>query len=283
MQLLRADELAFPPRVEKYKQSFITPIIVFAVLDAGAMGIGAGILSGSLPKFLWVVAGFLALISLIALGQARSALRPSNWVLKFDGSDIAIKYRSYLNHHFPAEDRTVALIPSSAIESVRKIVERKSLPSSSRHSGRSSGEEFQSWTYLEICLKDRVDAQALKEALVTERKTKGPKRGVVSTTHLHAPIRLISDNQLRIAWRSPRDRIVPGIDVALRNLGAAIHGEEEVRTEGESWTSMSDDRLAEYMIELCGAGQKIKAVKAIQRRYGMGLTQAKKFIDDLME
>ena len=54
--------------------------------------------------------------------------RSSNWLLRMTDHGLYVKFRSYLNHHFAAEDLTVVFLPYSEMRSARMVKERQELP-----------------------------------------------------------------------------------------------------------------------------------------------------------
>lgn len=40
-----------------------------------------------------------------------ACFRPSNWLVRMNEMGVFIQFRSYLNYHLPAEDKTVVFIP----------------------------------------------------------------------------------------------------------------------------------------------------------------------------
>ena len=52
----------------------------------------------SLPSgWAYWIAGVTALMSLVVLAGFRASLRGTNWLMRYDGARLLIKYRSYLN------------------------------------------------------------------------------------------------------------------------------------------------------------------------------------------
>ncbi|MCZ6486105.1 MAG: hypothetical protein O6826_10450, partial [Acidobacteria bacterium] len=53
------------------------------------------------------IAGVMAILALVALSGLRASLKDTNWLMRYDGARLFIKYRSYLNYHLPEEDPVV--------------------------------------------------------------------------------------------------------------------------------------------------------------------------------
>src|SRR4051812_39819052 len=50
------------------------------------------------------IVALLTFIWVAILGNYRKSREPSNWLLRFDGHRLLIKFRSYLNSHFSQDD-----------------------------------------------------------------------------------------------------------------------------------------------------------------------------------
>lgn len=275
MELYRADENPLTGTVQVYKQSVISAFIGLLVVFGIGGAIVIAILRGGAPAFLWIMVGFIALISLLFLGMLRAAMGPDNWVVKFDGSRLAFKFRSYLNRHFPAEDRVVAVIPASEFEWARKVSEKKKLPASK---GKTQTE---SWTFLEMRLRSPEHAAELDAVIREEISREAPKIGRSRTKHHHVPIRVVDGSTLRISWRSSRDYIRPAVDAALRNLGGAIPVEGEVSGGVEDYRQMSPEELNDFLVDLVQMGHQMKAGKIVREVYGMGVKESRQYIENL--
>ena len=88
-----------------FRESRLKPgllFLIFLALSATAATIGyqGGIEQGgvSLPAGLaYWIAGVMALMSLVVLSGLRASRRATNWLMRYDGARLLIKYRSYLN------------------------------------------------------------------------------------------------------------------------------------------------------------------------------------------
>lgn len=276
MELYSAKEEPLTGSVQVYKQSVISAIIgLLVVLGIGA-AIGLAIVQGRFPVFLWVAVGFIVLICLLFIGMLRATMGPQNWVMKFDGSRLAFKYRSFLNRHFPAEDQVVAVIPASEFEWARKATERKMVPG-------SKGERTpETWVFLELRMKDAEAAAELDRRIREEILGEAPKIGRSRTKHHHVPMRMVDGSTLRISWRSPRDYIRPGIDAALRNLGGAIEVGEATKEDAGDYRQMTPEELEVFLVDLVQSGHRMKAAKVVREVHGLGVKESRDYVDSLM-
>lgn len=279
MKLVPIRETPLLGRVQSFGQSRLSAPIAFLVLAGGAAAMGAAIVRGALPWGLWFMVGFLGLISLLFLGAARAAFSPDNWVLKFDGAQIALKFRSYLNRHFPAEDAVVAVFPASAVESVGKVVEKRTVPGA----GAKESPTQETAVYLQFRMKDPAATAELGEAIRLELGREAPKIGMSRTKHIHAPVQVTEPGTIRIAWRSPRDFVRPSIATALRQLGGSMRVDTETAAEAKDWRSMSPEALEAYIVELARTGEKLSAVKLVRESRGLGLREAKELVEALLK
>lgn len=275
MELYSASEEPLTGSVQVYKQSVISAIIgLLVVLGIGA-AIAVAILRGDAPGFLWIIVGLLALVVLLFVGMLRAAMDPQNWVVKFDGSRLAFKFRSYLNRHFPAEDKSVAVFPASDFEWIRKVAEKKKLPGSK---GRTQTE---SWTYLDFRLRNPESAAKLDSLIREETLREAPRIGNGRTKHHHVPMRVVDGSTLRVSWRSPRDYIRPAVDTVLMNLGAAIPVEGETKSGIKDYRQMTPEELDIFLADLAQTGHKMKAGKIAREVYGIGVKESRDYVDRL--
>jgi len=276
MELYRANEDPLTGSVQVYKQSVISAFIgLFVVLGIGG-AIAVAILRGGAPGFLWIIVGLLLLVVLLFIGMLRAAMGPDNWIVKFDGSRLAFKLRSYLNRHFPAEDRVVAVFAASEFESGCKVAEKKKLP------GIKGKTQTESWTYLDFRLRDPENAAELDALIREEILREAPKSGNSRTRHHHVPMRLVDGSTLRVSWRSPRDYIRPGTDAVLKTLGGVIPVDPEKKGGIEDYRQMTPEELNAFLADLAQSGHNMKAAKIVREIYGMGVRESREYVAGLI-
>ena len=271
MQLCREDDVpvAF---LEMTCRSSLVGTVIFTLF----IGVLTGVWSYAAlnnPVFL-VFAVPCLLVVLVQSGTIRAALRPSNWVIRAVADGLYIKFRSYLNHHFPPEDRIVIFLPYAEIDSVNKTREKLEVMA-------SRGTQTQYWTYLDVHLKD-LDTDDTAEAIKVEAGRKGPQRGIVSSRANHSPVRVAAPGLLRIPWKSHQDRLRPGIKKALDFLASKVDLGSELRLDRGRLHDLSEQELDALILELAETGQRIEALKLIRHRFGYSLTEAKRFLDELV-
>ena len=247
----------------------------------------------SLPSGLaYWIAGVMALMSLVVLSGFRASLRGANWLVRYDGARLLIKYRSYLNHHLPEGDFVVVEINLSEIEWIRAFKEKRIVPSMGR-----DGPRTEAWTYLDLCLNHK-DTAKLSEYLRQERlrgpgknpwpafPPPGKRRQVIKSRYLHYPVRLVEDNLIRIDWKSHRTSITPKIDKALKMLGDRLRILEQERdVKVNDFTSLEslDTEQQEKMIrQLAESGDTLATAKVVRDLYGCSTTEAVKYVRKLL-
>ena len=108
---------------------------------------------------------FSGLFAWFAFGQLRASLQPANWLLRCSASELIIKYRTYLNWRFPAEDVQAVGFDYAEIAWARIAKERRTSPGL----GGSSGNQKQLFTCLDFCVAN-TDTSALETHLQAEQK-----------------------------------------------------------------------------------------------------------------
>lgn len=259
-----------PPRPGEWtcRQRRVRHVLLFLVLA----GLGGGLLA--LPSLAedvptpaavvaYFVGGWTALIALLVRGSAAGVLSAMNWRLRAAPDRIAVNFRSYQNAHFPQSPHVV-LLPRTAIRAVRPFRQKVEAP---------FGRGVRRYTVeaLEIVLR-RESLPEIEAALQEESRRMGRGLLGVRSRSNHAPVR-VDGNVLRVYWRSPHDALTPGLDEALGQLAR--------------WYPTQAPGLAEpldpeaQLLELARAGDRMGAVHLASRLYGLDLTKAKQFVDEL--
>ncbi len=181
----------------------------------------------------------------------------------FEG--LYLKFRSYLNYHFPEEGPTVVHLPWREIAAAQKTVDRTP---STGHRGQS---ETQVGRYLDLHL-EHTDTEALRQAVAQEAARKAPKKGRSSSRFHHNPGQVPEPGVVRVEWRGRR------MLRALRRYVAV----RPARRTGHGCDAAGED-LDTQIIKLIEQGRRMPAIRTVRRRYGMSLTQATEFVDDLVQ
>lgn len=279
MKMLHAGEFSPTATSTVFRQSSISPLVMLVVFVSIVTGLSIAIVAGGWHWAAWLLVGFFALLGKFALSVLLASLKPSNWTMSVCENGCVIKFRSYLNHHFPDDDPTIFMLNRSEILSVRKHTQLRSRPSS-QLSDSSDVEMRWQQISLDMTLTPGL-ATEIETALAGERQLKAPKRGISSTKAMHYFVSVPESDTLRVVWKSKSDRLTPSIDIALEKVGSLTQLEEPT-SEDRRWNEMSDEQLDQYVMEMCETGDIFGATSILKRRYGYSTTEAQNFIDDLI-
>ena len=273
MKLLPLPQAPTRQQAMFFRNSRLGPAVffLFSLAIMGAVIYGYAV--GGIPFVLMLVFLFGCLIfPLLSLSMLVRSLQATNWLFALGPDRLWIKYRSYLNSHFPPDDLQIIELRYNEMESVA-LVRRKEITPGSRN-----GTQVQYYRHLEFTLC-RPFGNELPEALLAEQNTKGSPDRKISSRSLDYPVQTKGENTVRMRVNGIR----PGWKTALREIeknGVTIAPEKR---EIEDYTELLEDKrqMEDQLIVLVEQGKTIAAVKLARRRYGMTLTEAKNFIDGL--
>lgn len=280
MELLRASDVRGQPSAV-FRESSVGKRVAFVLastvfLALVAVGAGATGREASAPVLLFCVLGGATalLFAGIAWGALRATWRPSNWIVRLHREGLYVKFRSYLNHHFAAEDPVVAFLAANEVLWVRKTRERRMVP-------REDHEDREAWTFLDLRIEP-ADVGRLAEQLRVERTRQAPRLGLSRTRHHHHPVRLVDGGILRIEWKGPSTSVIPRIDPALERLGRVLAVEPEAWLEGRPLDGLDRREAEDRILELAEQGRTVEAVNLARRVHGCGLQEAREFVEGLV-
>jgi len=225
--------------------------------------------------------GFFGLFAWISFSSFKKSLAPTNWILSVGPDRILVKFRSYLNSHFPQTDPQVVQFHPSEIQSARITKQRITAPGSRNRRVTSFH------TFLDLNISEQ-DLTPLKEQLKYERSLKMPLTGKFvksSGKSRHYPVSVVDNRTIRIEWRSPWDIVIPSIKKAINKLRRQGISIEALQKEVIDLTRDRADqkRMEDNILHLAERGNLLAATKLARRTYGFGLTEAKDFVEDLLE
>ena len=278
MRLMRLADVPFDHRDRVFYYSRIRAVVSALIL--GAIAVGA-LMFGSLQD-VWLayyVAAVVAICLMIFHKLVIARFRASNWLIRMTDHGLFVKFRSYLNHHFPDQDTTVVFLPYSEIRSVRLVKERRQLPD--REDRNQPAATIKRHRLIELELAG--DSRQLAEALANERKRVFDKPihgGGGKTRYHHLPIRLASDTLLKIEWG-----VVPNVQkfldaVARHTLVQPAH---KISKDFVHLENLSRAEQEARLRELAESGDLISAVAMARQLYSYDLTTAKDFVDALLQ
>ncbi|MFH1719466.1 MAG: hypothetical protein ABIF19_19105 [Planctomycetota bacterium] len=284
MQLLRLQDAYLTIQDRIFRESALLMFLAGAVFAALAVGIYLWNRFGGLPFFFVVVSGgFLALFSLICFRCFGRTLAPANWLVAVSGDRILIKFRSYLNDDLPADDLQVISVSFSEIEAAQ-ITKQKLKYYRSQREGSTT--EYN--TCFDLLIRGG-SLQPLKERLKYEHTAMVTRDRVickVSSKAQHYPVSVPDERTIRILWRSPASHVVPGVrqlaDLLARQR-VTIRPKERQVCDYTKTASTDGKECEAQILELAERGKIIPAVRLAARLYGYNTTDAKEFVDGLLQ
>jgi hypothetical protein len=281
MKLLVLQDVAFNNLDGRFRHSPLADLITLLVFFSLVAGAICWYWFGDLPLYAVILfGGFMLIMGRMAFFNFRKSLAPTNWLLAIGPDRILIKFRSFLNSHFPSADPQVVSLDPSEIASARITTQWIKAP------GLHSRRQTSFHTFLDLHVPS-VDLAPLKERVKYERTLKAQKIGKhVSLKVRHYPVSVMGEDTIRIEWPSPLIYFAPGIKKALAALdrqGIRLESPKKEKIDltrkGRSDLKSAEDKIL-YLAE---RGNFPAAVKLARRTYRLSLTEAKQFVEGLME
>lgn len=223
-------------------------------------------------------AGVMLIFLLIMQKSVTACFRPTNWLVRLTDHGLFIKFRSYLNCHFPAEDYTVAFIPYGEIRSARRVDEIKEIAEVDDNRRPTTTTRTLRWLELELAGDSRQLAIALANETDMVLRTRRVGDEKISTRYQHFPVLLPAPQTLRIEWA-----VRPKLDVILEKLTrhTLVRPAESAKKDLANLENLSRAEQETRLLELAESGDKIGAIAMARRLYGYDLNQAKEFVEGL--
>ena len=277
-RFLRSDQMPAPAGTWLQATNTVWPSAI-AGLVCIALGLGAVGLAivnqapwwGYLLATLW--GGFMALIGWLFWGVFQAGLKPTNWLLRADDSGLFLKIRSFRNHAIAGAEPDVLFLPRPAIAWLRP---RKH---AARHRASDGNVVHDTQRHLEIKLADDAWLDGIAAQLKVERGLWAGGKGNRGR-HVHYPVQ-VEDGSLHVAWRSGTDLVRPGLPTLLAALARWYPVEAEVASRDRPVGAASTPEQEAQIMRLIEAGETIQAIKLTRELYGLGLKDAKDFVDQL--
>lgn len=229
-----------------------------------------------IPPFIGWFAGGVLLLFTRAMPYVflKKRLKPSNWLVLRGADGLFVKYRSYLNAHFPEEDEQIVFLPYAAIGAAR-LHRRSWLTPSSQGKTR-----WDRATFVELRLNDQAHIDALAAKLAVERGRKGPRRKTwygSSTAGRYGdyPVQIAADGSLAIAWRAS-----PGAAQFLADIAGKIVVADAARTDYD-WRDATTPETETAATTLGRMGDSFAVIRLLRRKYGVSLADAKAHSDQI--
>jgi hypothetical protein len=255
--------------------------------------------------------GTFFLFTWLAWTRIKASRLISNWLVKANATRVLIKFRSFQNYYYPESDTVVIDLSWREVDWIRKTKETATKPG-------SDGTVTQFFTYLDmkLALSEqelkgiesalanernikplRSDLGKLKHELFQARKNKLPKHEIdeikqriklekmtkrgesKSGAKYHDyPVKLVNGNILRVRWNA----IKPNIKKAIINFSKFTQVEEQIKIKTDSSGKLEGKALDDMILDRISKGDIMDANNLAKQHYGYSTTEAKKFIDDLM-
>jgi hypothetical protein len=278
MKFYRIGEIPARSDDQVFKTSPTGPFIWFIVFSGIGialllLGIGGAKIYGlHQPPVFFIYAGaaFFGLFGWICLGQFRACMKPTNWLLRCNGSGVIIKYRSFQNWRFPAEDEQVVGFDYSEIAWARTVRERRT---SLDLAGKRQSQVFD---YLDFCLAN-ADTAALEAHLQAEQKAEPPGR--FKTITRDYPVEVLPGGMVQVRWNGIRPSPKKAIQYLSRHLRVAAADSTKVDLTPRSNPGPGEEDAK--ILKLARSGDRIGTVNLARRIYGSTLTEAVAFVEKL--
>ncbi len=206
-------------------------------------------------------AGFILLILYWSRRLVLARFYPSNWLVRISSSEgLYIKFRSYLNYHFPPEDNIVLHLRYGEIAWARLVEIRRNI----RQKDRKTLGKHYNWE-VELCLKR--PATELESALEFERNrlpqgnsnTQDQGRTYRSR---HRPVRLARPDRLRLQWTTRSGNLA---FLEALSLHVKVNPETHESYELRRIEQLAPELQKEELRELAATGE-VEAARDLARR-----------------
>ena len=276
MKLLCPAEVPISERdqVFSYSRAHALWAISLTAAGAGALSYLAWLKQPEVGYFIFAVV-FIFIFLFRKLLIAR--FHPANWLVRLSDDGLFIKFRSYLNNHFPEHELIVVFIAHAEIRSARYVVEKQQVPDRDGNKRPATSTKTNKLVELELA----GNTKPLRDALQRERRYAMERKAqlTVSTRYQHLPVRLPTGDKLQIEWA-----VVPSAATFLNALSrhTPICAAEKTSKDLLNLDEFSRAEQELRLLDLAESGDKIGAIATARRLYGYDLAQAKEFVEGLV-
>jgi hypothetical protein len=285
MKLLRLEDVRVSSTDAIFRQSpwhtGTLSFLLFAI--AAGLGVAAAMSDDATGRWLFgVMAAGLILFGWFVFSLFRKTLGPANWLVRVTpGGDVVVKFRSYANAHFSADDVVAFTLARREIRWVRASTDRTLKPHD-RSNGNGVRQERR--RYLDVAVDEAIAAQ-VDEQLMLERGRHGPETGRFikgRTKLLDYPVSVADGHVIRIEWRGPSTWISPRLRKAVELLDRHVSVESPVDEGVRDLSSATRDDAREKIRALAESGDTIAAIALARNVYGGSVAEAKAMVDGLL-
>jgi hypothetical protein len=288
MKLQRFEDVRVSAADVVFRQSPRHTGILVAILFAAAAGACClAVLSGDIVGRIvgWFAAAGLGLLGLFVFGLFRKTLGAANWLVRMTpGGEVTVKFRSYANAHFPAEDVVAFTLAPGEIRWVRAATDR-TLKRMSRAGGGGSSVQKDRRRYLDLAVDESI-AKQIDQQLTLERGRHGPSTGRIIKSQskvLDYPVSVADGNVIRIEFRGPSTWISPRLPNAVELLERHVSVKPAVDEGVRDLTSAKPEDASEKIRALAASGDEIRAIELARQVYGGSLAEARDRVKKLIE
>ncbi len=117
-------------------------------------------------------------------------------------------------------------------------------------------------------------------------KVQTGKRVSSSSRARHYPVSVVDGKTIRIEWRSPQEFVVPGVKRAIAALGRQNVTIDSLKREVVDLTGDREGErrsMDDKILHLAERGNLMAATKLARRVYKLSLTEAKQFVEEMLE
>jgi hypothetical protein len=278
VQLLRPTEVPLSDRDRVFCYSRARALLGLFVLLAAATALV--LFSWSKQNWLgYYAAGVILLCLLIYQKSITARFQASNWLVRMTDDGLFIKFRSYLNCHFAAQDYTVVFLPFAELRSAKQVAEVLHVPD--RHDNHRMTRTARKRRSLDLELAG--DPRQLAIALNAEKQNVLAKTRIgaakPSTRYHHFPVVLAAPDRLRIEWG-----VVPSAQTLLDALTrhTLVRPAQQSARDFGALEKLSRAEQEAHLRELIESGEMIGAIATARRLYGYDLAAAKDFVEELV-
>jgi len=273
MQLMRQAEVPAMVHDKVFRHSRSRALLGAFVLLTAAIGL----VSFGWIKQIWLsyyVSGVIVICLLLFQKMITARFQPANWLVRLTDDGLFIKFRSYLNDHFPDQDLTVVLLSFAEIRSAKLVREHRQLPDRDEDGHATATTKHRTLVELEIA----SDCRQLKEELDKERSRVIAGRGTSATRYHDFPVRVLAPDRLQIDWG-----VVPSaqnfLDLLTRHT--LVRPAEVSTKDFVDLAALSREEQQARLLELAESGDMIGAIAMARRLYSYDLATAKSFVEGL--
>jgi hypothetical protein len=280
MQFLTFDQAEIQPFQSQYRYSVVNALVALLVTLVFTTGFGIAAFKAwkdgtwmGVLLFGWIGL-WCGVFVLFANMIFRARRLPTNWLVRAQTDGLLMKYRSYLNHHFPADDQTVAFVPFAEIEWVREHRITSTVPGGTRGDDTSYR-----YRYAEFKVPEDLATELSKHVDAEMRQVAPRRSGWISgsSRSSHYPVQAISGGLIRVEWG-----VKPSLKHFLNEMKSRIEVKEKLGTsiDFRKIQNMSKAEQEQHLLELIETGDRISAVKVVKRLYKFNTTEAMRFVDE---